>query len=72
MLDGRVSGLCGSVGGGRGNGLPGSGNRSGDDVRRTGDAPSQAVRTGAVQAVRGVAVGVARLAVDLRAAVLLI
>lgn len=72
MLDGRVPRLCGSVGGGWGNGIPGSGDRGGDDVRRTGDAPGQAVGAGAVQAVGGVAVGVARLAVDLRAAVLLI
>lgn len=72
MLDGRVSGLRGSVDGGRGEGLPGDGDRGGDDVRRTGDAPSQAVGAGAVQAVGGVAVGVARLAVDLRAAVLLV
>lgn len=72
MLDGRVPGLCGSVGGGRENGLPWSGDRGGDDVRRARDAPGQAVGAGAVQAVGGVAVGVARLTVDLRAAVLLI
>lgn len=72
MLNGRVPGLCGSVGGGRGDGVSGSGDRGGDDVRRTGDAPGQAVGAGAVQAVGGVAVCVARLAVDLGAAVLLI
>lgn len=72
MLDERVPGLCGSVGGGWADGIPRGGDRGGDDVRRTGDAPGQAVGTGAVQAVGGVAVGVARLAVDVGAAVLLI
>lgn len=39
---------------------------------RARNTPGQAVGTGAVQAVRGVAVSVARLAVNLRPSVLLI
>lgn len=72
MLHHGVTRLSGSVGGGGGDWLSRDGNGSGDDVWRAPDTPGQAVCTRAVEAVRGVAVGVARLAVDLRPPVLLV
>lgn len=65
MLDYRVTCLSGSICSGGGNWFSRGSNRSGDDVRRAGNAPGQAVGTGAVKAVRRIALSVARLAVDL-------
>lgn len=72
MLNDWFTCLSGSIGSGRSDRFSWGGNGSRDDVRRAGNAPGQAVGTGAVKAIRGVAVGVARLAVDLWSPVLLI
>lgn len=59
MLNGRVTCLSGSIDGDGDDWLSRGGDRSRDDMWRTGNTPGQAVGTGAVKAVRGVAVGVA-------------
>lgn len=72
MLYRWVTCLSGSIGGGGDDRLSRGGDGSGDDVWWAGNTPGQAVGTGAVKAVRGVAVSVAWLAVDLRPPVLLV
>lgn len=59
MLDYRVTCLSGSIGGGGGEWLSRGGDGSGDDVWRAGYTAGQAVGTGAVKAVRRVAMCVA-------------
>lgn len=72
MLDDCVTRLSESVTSGGGDWVSGDGDGSVEDVWRAGNTPGQAVGTGAVEAVRGVAVSVARLAGDLRPPVLLV
>lgn len=59
MLGDWVTCISGSIRGGGDDWLSRGGDGSGDDVWRAGNPPGQAVGTGAVKAVRGVAVSVA-------------